>query len=200
MEHFAGWSLATLVSAFIGSYLSSYLRTKAHNLATHEDLDKLVVQMEATTSATKAIEARITAEVWNKQRQWELKRDAVLELMQALGRANESLQMLGGMASNEQESADDRWTTYMHPQLMKWRETSDAFDHRRFTAKFLCSEEFGQALDDLAAHMNSAAAIGVSRKVFSRSEVFFPIQLEIKSVMAKARRELGIEPTSSAER
>jgi hypothetical protein len=37
------WGLVTLVSAFIGSYLSSYLKKKGENLATQEDIGKLVL-------------------------------------------------------------------------------------------------------------------------------------------------------------
>ena len=59
------------IAGFAGAFLSSYLKKKGENLATHEDLEKLVVQMEATTTATKAIEARISHGVWDQQQRWE---------------------------------------------------------------------------------------------------------------------------------
>jgi hypothetical protein len=40
--------------------ISSYLKKKGENLATHEDVDKLVKQVSAVTAATKQIEANIT--------------------------------------------------------------------------------------------------------------------------------------------
>jgi hypothetical protein len=46
--------------AGIASYLGSYLKKKGENLATHEDINKLVDQVSAVTAATKQIEARIT--------------------------------------------------------------------------------------------------------------------------------------------
>ena len=53
MEHLVLWALTTLVSAFIGSYLGAYLKKKGENLATHEDVNKLVQQVQAVTSATR---------------------------------------------------------------------------------------------------------------------------------------------------
>jgi hypothetical protein len=59
MENLLALGLTTLVSAFVGSYLASYLKKKGENLATHEDIDKLVDQVRAVTTATKEIEERI---------------------------------------------------------------------------------------------------------------------------------------------
>jgi hypothetical protein len=50
---------ALIVPAAVGAYLGSYLKKKGENLATHEDIDKLVKQVSAVTVATKQIEARI---------------------------------------------------------------------------------------------------------------------------------------------
>jgi hypothetical protein len=48
-----------LVTAGAGGYLGAYLKKKGENLATREDIDKLVAQVSAVTAATKQIEARI---------------------------------------------------------------------------------------------------------------------------------------------
>src|ERR1039457_5932070 len=79
------WGLTTLVTAFVGSYLASYLKKKGENLATHEDIGKLVEQMQAVTQATKEIEAKISNEVWNRQKQWEVRRDVIFETVKQLG-------------------------------------------------------------------------------------------------------------------
>jgi len=54
-----GVFVTTAVGSGVGAYLSSYLKKKGENLATHEDIDKLVKQVSAVTAATKQIEARI---------------------------------------------------------------------------------------------------------------------------------------------
>ena len=91
VDNLIAWALTTLGSAFLGSYLASYLKKKGENLATHEDLGKLVKQMEAVTTATKEIEAKISDQVWNRQRQWELRRDALLAAAKALGGCHQAI-------------------------------------------------------------------------------------------------------------
>jgi hypothetical protein len=77
--------LVTAVVAGGGAYLGSYLKKKGENLATHEDVDKLVVQVAAVTETTKQIEAKISNDVWERQRKWELKRDALFEAFKDIG-------------------------------------------------------------------------------------------------------------------
>lgn len=75
----------SLAGGWLGAYLGAYLKKKGENLATHEDIDKLVDQVRAVTQTTKEIEAKISDEVWNRQKRWEIKRDAIFEVVRALG-------------------------------------------------------------------------------------------------------------------
>ncbi len=52
-----------------GYFLASYVREKGKNLATKEDIDKI-------TTATEAIKAEISSDMWVKQRRRELKLEA----------------------------------------------------------------------------------------------------------------------------
>ena len=81
----SGDFLTTVLGGGIGAYLGSYLKKKGENLATHEDVDKLVDQMTAVTEATKKIEAKIFNDMWERQRKWEVKREALFEAMKELG-------------------------------------------------------------------------------------------------------------------
>jgi hypothetical protein len=85
MENVIAWLLVTLVGSFGGSYLGAYFKKKGENVATHEDIDKLVQQVQAVTTATKEIEAKISSEVWDRQRRWELKRDVLMDATKKLG-------------------------------------------------------------------------------------------------------------------
>src|ERR1017187_7112196 len=58
---------------FIGSYASK----KGENLATKEDIALL-------TKIAEGIRAEISDKVWDRQKQWELKRDTVLKVLDAL--------------------------------------------------------------------------------------------------------------------
>ncbi len=86
--------LFTFVAAGAGAYVGSYLKKKGENLATREDIDGLVQQVSAVTKATKAIEAQISDDVWNRQRKWELKKESVFEAVKELAGAQEALTAL----------------------------------------------------------------------------------------------------------
>jgi hypothetical protein len=82
------WGISALVAGF-GAYFGAYFKKKGENLATHEDLDKLIVELRATTEATKSIEARISQDLWVSQKGWELKRDILMQWFRSVHEANE---------------------------------------------------------------------------------------------------------------
>ncbi len=74
MQNVLGWTVAALavvVALFVG-YFRGYLTQKGQDLATHEDIEKLLDQVRAVTTATKQIEASISNEDWDRQKRWEL--------------------------------------------------------------------------------------------------------------------------------
>jgi hypothetical protein len=91
METATLWILSVLGSLWIGSFASPYLKKRAENLATHEDLDRLTEQMRITTETTKAIEARITGDLWSSQNRWELTKEIFIDLVRLVGRAEITL-------------------------------------------------------------------------------------------------------------
>src|SRR6266849_3945597 len=62
-----------------GIYLSAYLKKKAEGLATREEFKDLQKQTAELTRTTKEIEAKISGELWNQQKRWELKREVLFE-------------------------------------------------------------------------------------------------------------------------
>lgn len=79
LQTFIATALGSAIAAGLGAYVGAYLRKKGENLATHEDIEKLVEQVRSVTQATKEIEAKISNEMWHRQRQWELRRDVIFE-------------------------------------------------------------------------------------------------------------------------
>jgi hypothetical protein len=77
--------VVSVVGAGIGAYIGAYLREKGRNLATHEDIDRIVAQLRKTTEATEDIKAQISGELWVKQRRWDVKWDCYAEIVENLG-------------------------------------------------------------------------------------------------------------------
>lgn len=74
---FAGVFVTTALGSGVGAYLGSYLKKKGENLATHEDIDKLIDQVAAVTTTTKKIEANISTEMWQRERKSDLQLKAI---------------------------------------------------------------------------------------------------------------------------
>ena len=99
------WKLALLcLFAGAGAYLGSYLRKKGENLATHEDINNLVTQVRAVTTATKEIEAKISEATWDTQKRWELKREVLFEAMKQTAILKDKLTNLQAFYQTEKES------------------------------------------------------------------------------------------------
>jgi hypothetical protein len=72
MEQGLAWVLSVIAALFIGGFLRSYMSKKGENLATHEDINKLIDQVAAVTTTTKRIEANISTEMWQRERKSDL--------------------------------------------------------------------------------------------------------------------------------
>ncbi|HEX4283602.1 MAG TPA: hypothetical protein VHZ28_00825 [Terracidiphilus sp.] len=83
--------IANFVLSVAGASIGTYFTARAKNLATHDDLDKLVEQVQAVTHATEAIKAEISSGLWDRQKRWEVRRDIVLDFMRSAGRVDAAL-------------------------------------------------------------------------------------------------------------
>jgi hypothetical protein len=121
IETYVVGALSALFGAFVGSFLSGYLRQKGQDLATHEDIDKLVDQVRAVTKTTKEIEAKISDEVWDRQKRWELKRDLLIEMVKKVTSLQEALNHLYAVRLTNKESNDPQ-----HPSRLEATHKSTA--------------------------------------------------------------------------
>jgi hypothetical protein len=75
-------NLATLfvvaLVAGVGAYFGAYLREKGKNLATKEDIDRIV-------RTTEEIKADVSADAWLKQKRWDRKWECYVEMVRNLG-------------------------------------------------------------------------------------------------------------------
>ncbi len=155
------WGLTTLVAAFVGSYLSGYLKKKGENLATHEDIDKLVHEVATVTQTTKEIEAKISDEVWNRQKRWEIKKDAVVELLRALSDMTEALVHLDSTYKARDAMKDamknDNLTVLYSSEISEaldaWTDASRTFSQTMLLVQLVCGDEVKTAMNTLNLHV-----------------------------------------------
>jgi hypothetical protein len=195
MELLIEMALTVLVSAFVGSYLAGYLKKKGENLATHEDIDKLVAQVAAVTTTTKEIEAKIAGDVWDWQKRWELKREVLFEATKRLSELEEALLDFDTVLQVERvEQKEDQpgWLEAKHERIMRWRRASAEFDETRQLVRIVCGNETMEAFEGLALFA-SQIALGITKKdpdIYKKSHAEL-IKKEL-AVRAAIRKELGI--------
>lgn len=82
---------AAIAGGFFGWFLKPYLGKRGQDLATREDIDKALDEVRALSTATKGIEAKISGEVWDRQKRWELKRDVLFEAVKKSAAVHQAL-------------------------------------------------------------------------------------------------------------
>jgi hypothetical protein len=82
---------AAIAGGFFGWFLKPYLGKKGQDLATREDMDKVLDEVRALSTTTKKIEAKISGEVWDRQKRWELKRDVLFEAVKKSAAVHQAL-------------------------------------------------------------------------------------------------------------
>ena len=185
----------TALVAGVGGYFGAYWKQKGKNLATHEDIDKLVDQVAAVTQTTKEIEAKISNEMWDRQKRWELKRDVLFQATKRLADAEDALLSIDSVLqveTRENKDGDLNWPQVKHERLVKWSNASSALDETKLFVGMVCDGETYEAFAEFNQLMG-AVAVGITKDdaniyLKSRNEVLRKL-LRVQETM---RRELKI--------
>jgi len=150
---FVGWGLTTLGGAFIGSFLGSYMKKKGENRAIHEDIEKLVDQVRAVTTTTKEIEAKISGEVWDRQKRWELKRDVLFEATKRVAIIFDRLKNLDNVLQTEIKNPavkDLQWKQLRIDENNKWFEATAGLEESKLFIGVSCGMDLLNAVAKFA--------------------------------------------------
>jgi hypothetical protein len=147
------WALSVVVSLFIGGFLKSYMSKKGENLATKEDIAEL-------TRVQKEIEAKISDEVWNRQRKWELKKEVVLEAVRELSNLETSvMQLYAGKAAMHgiKATPEDQIRNPLYAQMSdKFVEVSARFKRVTMLMDIVCGESVVRAFREVDSEIDDA--------------------------------------------
>ena len=196
MDYFWLHLILYFVAAGLGAYLGAYLKKKGENLATHEDINRLVDQVSVVTRTTKEIEAKISNDVWDRQKRWELKRDILFNAMKRIVDIDNALLGLDSFLSTSSNDDEDpnAWTEIRHSKVKQWSAAAEAFDETRTLVAVVCSAETCHAVEEFAvfaSHIASKIAQDDDTKIYgsSHSELY----KKILGLRMAVRKELGID-------
>jgi hypothetical protein len=178
--------------AGLGAYYGDYLKEKGKNVATHEDIGKLTDQVKAVTQTTKEIEAKISNEVWDRQKRWELKREVLFEVSRKWAAADDALVACDSVLQVEIKQPEVNWAEQKLKATTEWNRVMAELDGAMFLAAIVCSAEVrdaGRALALFARKIQSA----ITKK---DSEIYNKQQNELVIKMLDfqklIRNELGV--------
>jgi len=181
--------LIVAVVAGASGYLGSYLNKKGENLATREDIDDLVKQVKAVTTATKEIEAKISNDVWDRQKHWELKREVLFEITKRIAAVKVALfnmdVMYGVLGS------DDPKTNAANEKV--W-EAASSLDEATLLAKLVCGQEVNRLLLIFGDLVRGSAEEISTRETDSKKTAMI-LRSQADAVAKAIRNEIGIEAT-----
>jgi hypothetical protein len=183
-----------LIGAGIGAFFGAYLKKKGENLATHEDINKLVEQVTAVTKATKEIEERISDRVWLKQRRWELQHQVIFDILEKITELEVALFNLMGMAPSLK--GNDTLPEVLRTRAQKHAEYAAAF--RAFSNSLnavcvVCGAEVQKRFGDLqlaAYQISDLAMCPEFPSYFEMTERWIATVRELRGAL---RSELGID-------
>jgi hypothetical protein len=193
---FAGYFVTTVLGAGVGAFFGSYLRKKGENWATHEDIDKLVDQMKAVTLAQKEIEAKISNEMWERQRKWEVKREALFEAMKEIGSVEYALINLIQTYATARTDLEPNTPDRMREKSAAtgtWNTALVSFKKTKLLAILVCGQELRDAFAALEQSIIAYASETVSGDHGTTS--FATVRQQMDALIQSVRRELHVDET-----
>jgi hypothetical protein len=196
--------LSFLSGVVLTTYLRGYSAKKGENLATHEDISKLVDQVKAVTEATKKIEAEISTGVWDRQKRWEMKREVLFEAAKRLAEIEDAL--LGYSVVMKEDRKKQRewesappsdteqltWGQTKYERLMRWSRASSEFDESRSFVTIVCSKDSIRAFYEFSMFIRKlGGAMTEDPDIWDKSRVELSKKL-VEAQMA-IRKELGVD-------
>ena len=177
----------------LGSYVRAYSGKKGENRAIHEDLGKLVKQVEATTEAAKRIEGQISQGFWDQQRQWELRRDVLLTASRRIAEADDALLSVDSVSRFPSGNTDPNWLEAYIQRQKTWRSAASALEESRFAVGVVCKKATIDAIDSFAVLANNIASDLSKKNLTAYQEKALELTKRIYLARHAIRRELGVE-------
>lgn len=193
---YQGWVfwLFTILSASGAAYCGAYLKKKGENVATREDLAALVEQVKQTTEATKAIEERISLEFSHKQRLWEMKKEALHDIVACSMDIDDSLRHLGAVNTTAEKNQHAKELIDEHrtkASLALW-DALKAYSKAQAHARIICSEETNKQIAECGQAFRALVAAMVSEPATSYRKDN-PAAVATAQMLSAVRKDLGVD-------
>ena len=175
------------------AFFKAYYSKRGENLATKDDFNDLKEQTRQLTIATKEIEAKIDDQVWNRQRRWEMKRDAVVSAIQAMSASEDALMVACSFYQMWRKDPTNKLVTDGYQtETLKWKRKITIFESKRMIAKLICSDEFNAALAAVRLAIRGGMKQIMNKTIESYDDIGPSVSPAVHAAVMAARKELGL--------
>ena len=185
-----GW-MAPVVPAFLlgnvlRPFLNSYSNEKGKNLATKEDIAQL-------TKIAEGIRAEISDKVWDRQKQWELKRDVIQDAIRAYADLESRLVELNSWLATSEENLTDKTDSELSAAIQDFRSSRTSFRHAYLIADLAVGGRFSITMSAYLLMTGTIIDDVKLKKSFLTSAQNREFALAGKNLILSARQALGIK-------
>jgi hypothetical protein len=187
-------ALMTFVGILGGGAITAFWKKKAENYATKQDVAEL-------TTITKKIEADISSDVWDRQKQWEMKREVIFDMSRKLSTVDDALismhtthKYYRNLAkSGELVDASFKAEAFTKASL-NWGTAADTYDGALALMGIVCSPELYEALRQFII-LTRTLVPEIQKLPQSYYDSAEEIARQLKEIRDLMRKELGVDPT-----
>lgn len=176
------------------------MKKKAEALATKEEFNELKKQTAELTKMTKEIEAEISGGLWDRQKRWEMKREATFEMSKRISAVDDALSQIYSTRKYYRALAE---SGQIVDALMKseafakaganWGRAADAYDSAMALMSIVCSHEVHQTLREFIIFTRKLVP-EINTDPQSYIESAGEIAKQLKRIQELLRKELGVDP------
>jgi hypothetical protein len=186
----------TVLCAGIGAYIGAYLKKSGENLATHDDFERVLAELKLQTQATKEIEAKISDDVWDRQKKWEIKKEALFDATRGLVDFNNALMKIRSIEDAKKTHPDIPENVWLLQETEVLKAASEAaYSLQKIT--LLLSVTVGAEVLTAFGKTNNLLqdiSTNISRHDFEGARALIdPMRKSMSELIAKIRSELGVD-------
>lgn len=191
--------VVTAIVAGVSSFFGSYLKKKGENLATHEDMDKLLASVRIMTETTKEIEGRVSDTFLVKQKLRELQQEAIFKAIDQLSEVEIAMSELAGISGAMSREPNNQ-------QLRSKRVEYHSIFHKAFrefckaktTVNVICAFDVQQRFANIQRAMMLIAEHSMDSNIHNPNEMFETWGNALTQLQDAIRHQLGIEQSNKS--
>jgi len=191
------WVLGAVIAG-VGAYVGAYLRQKGQNFARREDLESLVQEVKRVTQTAEDIKQEVSHGYWERQRQWEIKRDVLNQVAKSVKSLNVTLMGLAAVSSYFHMETLSLERQLASEKAGAWGEAFDEFDRVATLVAVSCEGPTINACNALYVYAQQIARRLTAGDEKAYEEQYHEFARLRWAITHAFRKELGIGETARA--